>query len=208
MSCNFCRCTKPWWYFCNPVLLPSFLFTLWLPLGLFCFDHVKFAMTNFNDLKENRQQTLKWLSTVDRGINTHYCAQNLSLQWKAISVFVGSSPSSHSIFSLKIQHVLEKTISGGRLGRLDSKRGCIGRLMGWNYGKKDARPIGSDTWLVSCKEGGSVYGGKVLQYTVIKLLQYTVQCTYMCQKSRSKWVVMLLQYTVQCTCICRKSRSK
>ena len=180
MSCNFCHCTKPWWYFCNPVLLPSFLFTLWLPLGLFCFDHVEFAMTNFNDLKENHQQTLKWLSTVDRGINMHYCAQNLSLQWKAI----------------------------GRLGRFDSERGCIGRLMGWDYGKKDARPIGSDTWLVSCKEGGSVYGGKVLLYTVIKLLQYTVQSTYMCRKSRSKWVVMLLQYTVQCTCICQKSRSK
>ena len=75
MSCNFCRCTKPWWYFCNPVLLPSFLFSLWLPLGLFCFDHVEFAMTNFNDLKKNHQQTLKWLSTVDRGINTHYCVQ-------------------------------------------------------------------------------------------------------------------------------------
>ena len=78
MSCNFCRCTKPWWYFCNPVLLPSFLFSLWLPLGLFCFDHVEFAMTNFNDLKENHQQTLKWLSTVDRGINTHYCAKPLA----------------------------------------------------------------------------------------------------------------------------------
>ena len=46
---------------------PSFLFSLWLPLGLFCFDHVEFAMTNFNDLKENHQQTLKWLSTVARG---------------------------------------------------------------------------------------------------------------------------------------------
>ena len=175
MSYNSCRCTKLWWYFCYPVLVSPFLFSLWLPLGLFCFDHVEFAMTKFNDLKENCQQTLKWLSTVDRGINMHYCS-----------------------------HVVEK----GWLGRLDSKRGCIGYLMGWDYGEKDARPIGSDTWLVSCKEGGSVHGSKVLLYTVIMLLQYTVQCTCMCQKSRSRWVVMLLQYTVQCTCICRKSQSK
>ena len=35
---------------------------------VFPFDHVEIAMTNFNDLKENHQQTLKWLSTVARGL--------------------------------------------------------------------------------------------------------------------------------------------
>ena len=58
------------------------------------------------------------------------------------------------------------------LAGLTPREAALGALWDETMVKKMPDPLGQI--LVSCKEGGSVYGGKVLLYTVIKLLQYSV----------------------------------